>query len=133
MASNDDSNSSRGPGRPPHEPTETTTSVVEALAMQGWPKVDIAEAIGISKPTLNKHYADILESAQVMANAQVVQTAFEMATSGASPSMTRYWLNCRTDWQPSENVDITSDGEKVQGPPVSIYLPDNGKAEDDDE
>jgi DNA-binding XRE family transcriptional regulator len=133
MASNDDDTSSRGPGRPPHEPTETTTSVVEALAMQGWAKKDIAEAIGISKPTLNKHYEEILESAQVMANAQVVQTAFEMATSGSSPSMTRYWLNCRTDWQPSENVDITSDGDKIESPQAVVMLPDNGKRDDDGE
>lgn len=43
-------------GRPPHIPTgQNRTKVVLLLAL-GWPDARIASALGITKPTLKKHY-----------------------------------------------------------------------------
>lgn len=82
-----------------HEPDAVTEAVVEALAMEGHDQQTIADRLDIHPNTLRKHYREILDRAKLSAHAQVVQTAFAMATSGENPSMTRYWLNCRSpDW-----------------------------------
>lgn len=96
-------------GRPQHEPTEATRAVVEALAMGGHDQETISDRVGICVETLTLHYPEILERAEVSANSQVVQTAFKMATSGQNPSMTKYWLNCRSeDWESKKKVDHSS-------------------------
>lgn len=103
-------------GRPSHEPDEVTESVVEALAMTGHTQEEISDIIGISPVTLRKHYREILDQAKVVADAQVVQAAFQMAASGEKPSMTRYWLNCQANWESTQNVDVTSKGKHVNAP-----------------
>jgi len=121
-------------GRPEHEPTEVTAAVVEALGMCGHSNEVIAERIGIHRNTLTKHYGDILDNLELKANAQVQQTAFQMAASGENPSMTRYWLNCRSgDWNNKKNVDVTSDGDKVEGGGVNVVIHDNVVSVDDED
>jgi len=100
-------------GAPAHEPDEVTEAVVEALAMQGASQKEIAERIGIHRETLANHYREILDRAKEAAEAQVVKTAFQMATSGSDPSMTKFWLKCQSDnWTPKEGKELsTEDGE----------------------
>jgi len=101
-------------GQPPHEPTDLSRTVVESLAMEGRTQEEIAEMIGLSQPTLRKYYRQEIDKAKMVADAQVVQTAYKMAVSGESASMTRYWLNCNTDsWEKTDKVDVTSDGESL--------------------
>jgi hypothetical protein len=45
-----------GPGRPKHIPSLETSQKVELLAAIGWSHFRIAEAIGVSSPTLRLHY-----------------------------------------------------------------------------
>lgn len=52
----------RGPGRPPHEPTEETREIVVAMVARGDGHAEIAEAIGVSEPTLLKHYEEELDT-----------------------------------------------------------------------
>jgi DNA invertase Pin-like site-specific DNA recombinase len=63
-------------GRPPHEPTESTRRQVKALAAYGIPQDEIGRVIGVSKPTLEKHYRDELDRAEVEANAKVAESLF---------------------------------------------------------
>ena len=48
-------------GRPKFEPTEKQRGQVEAMAACGIPQVQIAEAIGISQPTLLRHFRQELD------------------------------------------------------------------------
>lgn len=48
----------RGPGRPQHEPTDETRGTVTAMVARGEAPAAIAAAIGISEPTLLRHYED---------------------------------------------------------------------------
>jgi AcrR family transcriptional regulator len=80
------------------QPTEKDRRMVELCAMGGIPQKEIAAAIGVSEPTLRKHFRDELDRAYIAANAKVVQTAFEMAVSGKAPAMTIFWLKARMGW-----------------------------------
>src|SRR5215207_1355931 len=67
-------------GRPPHEPTEANRKQVKALAAYGVPQEEIGKVIGISKPTLERHYRDELDRGEVEANAKVAESRFRKAT-----------------------------------------------------
>ncbi|MEN9934692.1 MAG: hypothetical protein RLZZ387_1271 [Chloroflexota bacterium] len=53
----------RGPGRPPHEPTDESRALVVRLVGEGRPVDAIAEAVGVSEPTLRAHYDHELATA----------------------------------------------------------------------
>jgi hypothetical protein len=48
-------------GRPQHTPTQDTETLVRTLSDLGWPRGRIAEAIGITQPTLRLRYRNELE------------------------------------------------------------------------
>lgn len=52
----------RGLGRPPHVPTDETRARVAQLHRAGEHQPAIAEALGITVPTLTRHYGQELES-----------------------------------------------------------------------
>jgi hypothetical protein len=74
----DDSEQSQG-GHPPHAPTQKLRDTVESLAGGGLPQRDIATLIGISPPTLRRHYAQELLIGSAKAKAKLSQTAWSMA------------------------------------------------------
>lgn len=43
-------------GRPPHVPTQQNRNKIMLLLAQGWTNARIAHALGITQPTLTKHY-----------------------------------------------------------------------------
>lgn len=88
-------------GRPPHEPTEKTRQQVKTLAGYGIPQDGIAKLIGISEPTLQKHYREELDVGMVEANSLVVQSLFKKATGTGPASVTAaiFWLKCRARWR----------------------------------
>lgn len=114
--SDDDGKTKGAGGRPPHEPTVQQRHFVETCAMGGITQDDICEVIGISKKTLHKHYRDELDTAYSKANAKVVQTAFQLATSGKCPSMTMFWLKTRMGWREKQEIDVTTGGESLNRP-----------------
>jgi DNA-binding CsgD family transcriptional regulator len=52
----------RPPGRPAHQPTDATRGQVEGLVREGKTLKEIAQAIGLSIPTLRAHYASELKA-----------------------------------------------------------------------
>jgi len=50
-------------GRPPHEPTDDTRAEVRKLASCGATQGLVARVLGISEPTLRKHYREELDLA----------------------------------------------------------------------
>lgn len=84
-------------GRPAHEPTEKSRAEVTAFAMVGTPQDDIAKYIGIDRKTLTKHYRRELDTAMIMANAQVGKSLFQQAKNGNTAAAI-FWLKCRAGW-----------------------------------
>lgn len=106
-------------GRPPHEPTESTRRQVKALAAYGIPQDEIGRVIGVSKPTLEKHYRDELDRAEVEANAKVAESLFRKAMGDGSQSVTAaiFWLKTRARWKEpalDTNMKLSAD-ESVAG------------------
>lgn len=48
-------------GRPRHQPTDGQRNIVRKMRRAGRSKMEIAEAIGVSEPTLRVHYFAELE------------------------------------------------------------------------
>ncbi len=85
----------------PHEPTEDTLKLARTLSGLGVPQDDIATLIGVSKPTLHKHYREILDKGMAEANAKVAGSLFNQATSGNTAAAI-FWMKARAGW--SEKV-----------------------------
>ena len=102
------------PNPTPHEPTDKTRSEVSALASFGVPQEDIAAYIGISKPTLAKHYFDELSFSSIKANATVGKFLFNMASGQAIKSGASYaecsraamfWAKTRMGWRETDRLE----------------------------
>jgi hypothetical protein len=61
--------------RPPHQPSEALRRQVRALAAYGIPQDEIARVVGLSKPTLEKHYRPELDRAETETNSKVDEQA----------------------------------------------------------
>lgn len=98
------------PGRPEYVPTDKERAQVRLLAAMGVRDYEIAKVIGISHPTLGKHFWQELEVAHIEANAKVAQSLFKQAT-GEKPNVTAaiFWLKCRAGWR--EDAEL---GKKEQ-------------------
>jgi hypothetical protein len=106
-------------GRKAFAPTEDQRKMVNVLASFGVPEKDIAEAIGVSEPTLRKHFKDTLRIAHVQANAKVAQSLFKKATGDGPQSVAAaiFWLKVRAGW--NERPGNGDGGEGQNGAPVT--------------
>lgn len=77
-------------GRPEHEPTAETTRQAEFLASRGCSQMEIACVLGISEPTLRKHYAGVLNSGEGKGKARLRQQQFKAAEDGNATML--IWL-----------------------------------------
>lgn len=69
-------------GRPEFKPTRQQRKRVEQMVCCGMPKEDIARAIGISKPTLLKHFDEELANGFAKKRAEVIRMLFDAAENG---------------------------------------------------
>lgn len=98
------------------EPTEIGSDVglatVENLSGLGLNNGQIAAILGVSSQTFYNHLKkdprvkDALERGKAKAVAKVSQTAFEMATSGRSSEMTKFFLKCQGDWKEKTEINL---------------------------
>lgn len=120
-----------------HKPTDAQREVVKALASYGTPQVDIAAYIGISKPTLEKHYRAELDTAATHATAQVAQSFFKKCVGApavidqATGKVLRaevkpdtiaqiFWLKARAGWRDTTAVEHSGkDGAPLE---VNVVL-----------
>lgn len=79
-------------GRPPFEPTADHRKTVRAMVGYGMPQEQICQVITnpqtgerITKPTLEKHFRDEIDSGAVVANAKVAESLFKRATGYSHP------------------------------------------------
>jgi len=87
-------------GRPPHAPTEKDRKTVEAMASYGVPQDEIALVLGVSLPTLRRHYGAVLRVAAIKANAKMAESLFAQALSNGPGALVAkiFWLKCRAGW-----------------------------------
>lgn len=98
--------------RAPHEPTPASRKQVEALAAYGIPQDAICKVVGVSLPTLHKHYRDELDTAMSKANARVAESLFKKATGDGTQSVTAaiFWLKTRAGWKETVVNEHTGPG-----------------------
>ena len=94
------------PGPKPHQPTEQSIKLVEAMVACGVPQIEVAAVIGIDPKTLRLYYSETIAVAATKANTQVAQSLFNKATSkgitGPSVTAAIFWLKCRAGWRHAE-------------------------------
>lgn len=71
-----------------HIPSDQTRNIVKVLTAAGDKQEIIARALGISKPTLRKHYRPEIDTSFPLAKAQVVSNLFRIATSRTANAAT---------------------------------------------
>lgn len=100
-------------GRPSFAPTQKDREQVKMLAGMGVPDYDICKVVGVSEPTMRKHFFAELETGHILANAQVAQTLFKMATDKEKPNVTAciFWLKTRGRWAEAQSDET---GKKQQ-------------------
>jgi hypothetical protein len=79
----------KGRGRPEHEPSEENREKVRVLKAGGMSDAAIAEAIGISVPTLTKHYSLDIEVGSAKVTAEVMMARYRSALGGSVPAQNK--------------------------------------------
>lgn len=100
---------------PGFRPSAEQARTVSVMACMGLSPKDIALALNIELKLLNLYYAKELTVSKQLANVAVARVALRMAMSGASADMTKFWLKTQAGWTETQNIDITSKGEKLEG------------------
>ena len=106
--------------------TQKQVNQIEALSGVGLSVKKIADYLGMGKATLERRMKEdpeiyeAIKRGRARSEAKVSNMAFKMASSGKDGAMTRYWLNCRAGWQPSQKVDLS--GQVTQLTPEQAFL-----------
>lgn len=123
----------RGPGQPPHQPTDVTRGQVEALAGFGGSHEDIGLVIGIDDKTLRKWYRHELDAGKAKANAKMAQNIFQKAlgTGPQAATLAIFWAKTQMGWkeQPQQHALTGKDGEPLPGTSVNVYVPGGGQGD----
>lgn len=69
-------------GRPAYEPTDDDREKVRVLKAGGMSNEAVAEAIGISEPTLRKHFSSELDRATAKVRAELLMARYRAAMGG---------------------------------------------------
>jgi hypothetical protein len=93
-------------GRPAHQPTEATRQTVSLHATVGTKQDVIAEILGISVDSLQRHYRAEIDTSREKANASVGGALFKKAMGGDTTAMI-FWLKTRARWR--ETLDISNE------------------------
>ncbi len=116
-------------GHPAFQPTDKDRRLVKEMASCGTPQDGIARQIGISSPTLRKHFRVELSKAEDEANFRIAQFMFAtimgMPIPGVPPvtegptraSLAMFWAKTRMGWK---ETTAHEHGGK-DGSPIIMY------------
>lgn len=112
-------------GRPPHEPTKVTRSIVKTLVAAGLTQVEIAKRIGISENTLPKYYREELDTGWIEAvgdAAGVILSKMRDPNGDDAMEAAKFFLSRRGKglWSEQKNVEIS--GPNGGGVPVRVDI-----------
>jgi hypothetical protein len=110
------------PGPKPFEPTETQRAQVQCAASFGVTHLQLADFLGISKPTLEKHFATELRTAKLGTEMQVANRLLSFALGRAPDvdsktqlSAMQFWATHVARWSPTIKQELTGkDGGPIQ-------------------
>ena len=89
---------------PAFKPSETDRRRVMMLVVCGIAQDKIAEHLGISKPTLYRHFADELDNGNDIANAAVAGSLYQNAVDG-TVSAQIFWMKTIARWSDKDSGD----------------------------
>ena len=101
----------KGPGRPPHVPTDASRKTVKAMVSYGIPQEDIGKVIGVSHDTLNNYYRHEIDTATAEANSMVAQRLYQKCMNDDTASIL-FWLKTRARWAETQKIEHTGEGGK---------------------
>lgn len=108
-----------------HIPTEKTKGEVLAFAGFGVKHEDIAKYLGITKPTLYRHYREELDTGAIKANSAVARTLYRIAMDG-NPQACMFWLKTRAGWRETDRHEITgAEGVPLAPPVIQVVFDDD--------
>ncbi len=99
-----------GPGHPSHEPTQANRTTVTKMTAYGIDQETISKCIGISKPTLHKHYRHELDTAKADCIVEVADRLISKIRNDDGPSI-MFYLKTQAGWR---EKDKDSDAEKAE-------------------
>ena len=107
----------------PHEPTDTTRTVVHALAAFGVTHENIAGRLEISADTLVRRYRRELDLGRIEATARVAKRLYRVATQ-ENPDRTSviamiFWLKCRAGWREVRRHEVVGPAGRS---PAVVYV-----------
>ncbi len=91
-----------------YNPTDDDYGKVEEMVLVGIDHHTIAKIMGIGTATLHKYFQSTMDTAKDSRNAKVAGVAYQMAISGESYQMTKFWLDTQADWTSKKHI-ITED------------------------
>lgn len=110
-AKNTDTNEKRPVGKPLHQKTEKTIKIAQALARHGVQGKLIAIAIGISEPTLIKHYKSEMQIARAYAHDAIGRSIYQMGVNG-NFNAAKWYSQSQMGWRelrPEDSIDADAD------------------------
>lgn len=112
--------------RPAFKATRKMRETVKIMAGLGVKSDDIAVVIGCAPKTLRKHFRTELDLGMVEANAKVVKSLFDMATSGKNVAAAIFWAKVRCGFRES-GMAMEMQGE-TKIPQIVLKLDGNPSA-----
>jgi len=97
-------------GSPGFDPGPEQALQVEQMSALGMSPMDISSVLRIEPKLLEKFYKYELETATSRINHSVAKVALQMALSGTTPDMTKFWLKTRAGWKETKAVELTGQG-----------------------
>jgi hypothetical protein len=96
--------STKAHGRPAHEKKPHDNERVERMVAFGIPQDQIAAILGISAPTLRKHYADALLTGRSRAVEDIANSLYDTAKAGDVPAQ-KFFLSARGGWTEKQQTE----------------------------
>ena len=90
-----------------HKPNEEMRAAVFTMASVGTTAEAIATAMGITRPTLLKHYRDEIDAGTDAANSAVSRSLWSKATGDGPQAVTAaiWWSKTRMGWKETQVVE----------------------------
>lgn len=98
-----------------HEPTKESRRTVRNLALAGTQQEIIAKAIGVTKPTLRRHYREELTKYGHVCTGNVAAKLYGKAMRGDTTAMI-FWLKTRAGWKEGMEIDHSSKDGSMSAP-----------------
>ena len=106
------------------EPTEEQRHRVKELAKFRVRHEQIASILGLSSVAmLRKHFSQELAMGPAEAKTHVLMRLYDLASSGAHPSATMFWLKTRARWSEKGNPPEAITRKEDQTWEITVYQP----------